>query len=890
MAALVARAVEAALPESATASTTESPAVKNFEIVVPKRSAAAEEFEKVEPETESFKAVEEQEEEEEMEPIEPAYYYDDGKIPVFTPTMEQFRNFKKFVDNINHYGMESGIVKVIPPKEWTDALPPLDEKVKEIKIKNPIEQHIVGNMGEYRQTNIEKQRTYNLPEWRTLCEGSNHQPPAKRGERRKGQPTQPAKRSTRGRKSAAKDEIKVEEEDNIEKANPPTPESPVVKGEGEDGSPEPTMGRQPRMKSKCEDTPEVEAKGGRQPRQSKRRTVRERREAQELADEAAYEGFDYRMLDADQFTPERCQELEKHYWKTLTYNSPLYGADMPGSLFDDTTESWNVAKLDNLLDCLGKKLPGVNTAYLYLGMWKSTFSWHLEDMDLYSINYIHFGAPKQWYSISRKDKERFENIMRGIWPNEAKKCSQFLRHKTFLVSPSMLQQQGIKVNKLVHHQGEFVITFPFGYHSGYNIGYNCAESVNFAQRSWLEFARDAKKCECIDDAVFVDVDEIERKLRGEPTEDEYESDEDDYGYYDEDEEGNPIGVRQGDFPTPPESVEGTKDGVTLPKKRKAEGGAEGRFKKARIKIPKPPAREPCVLCPNNIPAEPLLYTENGTDQAHRLCAIYTPETYFKWDEATNREIVANVAEIPKARLELKCVFCRSKKGSCFQCSAKKCTRAYHATCAAAAGVLVNMVDVEITGEDGKTYAQTNIDYRCKIHRPKRPKDVEAEQLESDPVIRKFSAALIKDDIIQMQYFTGDIFAGVVQENRVNEETVLVKVLPRGDQLVEVEWKWILPLSSETNFPDAITTAPLYPDPSHHQRKAKVAQKDIPDAEESFGDEESTFKLGELIVGEESGLEHQEPIKAWWYYLGEQSTEYISKFTGDPKSRVADPDA
>jgi len=163
----------------------------------------------------------------------------------------------------------------------------------------------------------------------------------------------------------------------------------------------------------------------------------------------------------------------------------------------------------------------------------------------------------------------------------------------------------------------------------------------------------------------------------------------------------------------------------------------------------------------------------------RLCAIYTPETYFKWDHATSREIVANIGEIPKARLELKCVFCRQKKGSCFQCSAKKCTRAYHATCAAAAGVLVNMVDVQVTGEDGATYAQTNIDYRCKIHRPKRPKDLDAEKLEDDPLIRKFSVALIKDDIIQMQYLGGDIFAGVVEENRVDEETVLVRILPKG---------------------------------------------------------------------------------------------------------------
>ena len=117
--------------------------------------------------------------------------------------------------------------------------------------------------------------------------------------------------------------------------------------------------------------------------------------------------------------------------------------------------------------------------------------------DLYSINYIHFGAPKQWYSISQEDARKFEKSMKTVWPVDSKNCDQFLRHKTYLISPDVLQKQyGVKVNKLVHYEGEFVITFPYGYHSGYNIGYNCAESVNFATESWLEFGKIARKCNC----------------------------------------------------------------------------------------------------------------------------------------------------------------------------------------------------------------------------------------------------------------------------------------------------------------------------------------------------------------------------------------------------------
>lgn len=129
--------------------------------------------------------IDESSEDEELEDILPDHYYDNGKIPVFKPTMKQFHSFKRFVKSIDSYGMQTGIVKIIPPNEWLEKLPDYTEKVKSIRLRNPIEQHIVGNGGCFRQTNVEKRQTYNLPKWRKLCESSDHLPPARRGEIRK---------------------------------------------------------------------------------------------------------------------------------------------------------------------------------------------------------------------------------------------------------------------------------------------------------------------------------------------------------------------------------------------------------------------------------------------------------------------------------------------------------------------------------------------------------------------------------------------------------------------------------------------------------------------------------------------------------------------------------
>ena len=39
-------------------------------------------------------------------------------IPVFKPTMEEFKDFEAYMSQVECWGMKSGIIKVIPPIEW----------------------------------------------------------------------------------------------------------------------------------------------------------------------------------------------------------------------------------------------------------------------------------------------------------------------------------------------------------------------------------------------------------------------------------------------------------------------------------------------------------------------------------------------------------------------------------------------------------------------------------------------------------------------------------------------------------------------------------------------------------------------------------------------------
>uniref|UniRef100_A0A1X7U987 JmjN domain-containing protein n=1 Tax=Amphimedon queenslandica TaxID=400682 RepID=A0A1X7U987_AMPQE len=70
-------------------------------------------------------------------------YHYEGGIMVFTPSMEEFRDFSSFVAYMESQGAHNhGIAKIIPPKEW---IPCTDySKVEDFVISTPVSQFVNG--------------------------------------------------------------------------------------------------------------------------------------------------------------------------------------------------------------------------------------------------------------------------------------------------------------------------------------------------------------------------------------------------------------------------------------------------------------------------------------------------------------------------------------------------------------------------------------------------------------------------------------------------------------------------------------------------------------------------------------------------------------------------
>ena len=114
---------------------------------------------------------------------------------------------------------------------------------------------------------------------------------------------------------------------------------------------------------------------------------------------------------------------------------------MKGSLFKKGIP-WNLSEIHGILEQGLGNIPisGINIPYFYFGSWRTTFAWHCEDLDLSSINYLHYGKPKFWYFFKREQKHLLESIAKKFIPHHFSSCPEIMRHKTTLINPYLLKK------------------------------------------------------------------------------------------------------------------------------------------------------------------------------------------------------------------------------------------------------------------------------------------------------------------------------------------------------------------------------------------------------------------------------------------------------------------
>jgi len=160
---------------------------------------------------------------------------------------------------------------------------------------------------------------------------------------------------------------------------------------------------------------------------------------------------------------------------------------------------WNINNIpsapDSVLGHLKVGINGINVPWMYYGCLFSTFCWHNEDNYLYSVNYHHKGAPKQWYGVpgTKKDADGLEKVFKSYLSMKMRDVPDLLHHITTMFSPRLLQNGGVGVYKTLQYAGEFVVTFPRAFHGGFSLGPNVGEAVNFATHDWIAFGSDANE-------------------------------------------------------------------------------------------------------------------------------------------------------------------------------------------------------------------------------------------------------------------------------------------------------------------------------------------------------------------------------------------------------------
>ncbi|XP_039631677.1 lysine-specific demethylase 5C isoform X2 [Polypterus senegalus] len=207
--------------------------------------------------------------------------------------------------------------------------------------------------------------------------------------------------------------------------------------------------------------------------------------------------------------------VEKEFWRLVSSIEEdvtvEYGADIHSKEFGSgfpvndgkrvltpeeeeyARSGWNLNVMpvldQSVLSHINADISGMKVPWLYVGMVFSAFCWHIEDHWSYSINYLHWGEPKTWYGVPSFAAEHLEEVMNKLTPELFESQPDLLHQLVTIMNPNILMNHGVPVVRTNQCAGEFVITFPRAYHSGFNQGYNFAEAVNFCTADWLPAGR-----------------------------------------------------------------------------------------------------------------------------------------------------------------------------------------------------------------------------------------------------------------------------------------------------------------------------------------------------------------------------------------------------------------
>ena len=152
------------------------------------------------------------------------------------------------------------------------------------------------------------------------------------------------------------------------------------------------------------------------------------------------------------------------------YNGPLMqkyceANEKPEAFLDfsNSTFKFDLAAENNLPNV---NIPGVTRPFFYIGTRDTYFGYHQEGGNLISFNIHCGGKPKLWWIIPNEEHEKVRELFK--YSDFNKHCSQFLRHKSFLLNPAFLKSNNIQVYEFVQRFGDIVVTN--SWHQGGNLG------------------------------------------------------------------------------------------------------------------------------------------------------------------------------------------------------------------------------------------------------------------------------------------------------------------------------------------------------------------------------------------------------------------------------------